>query len=153
MPRKLAILLAALVASTGAVEAAEVQFIGGLNVLTQTQQCTGARVGGIYVARYRPAGIGSNGPHSDFNLYRVDFAEGHRLLNGTFDSSFKGVQAVVVGGGSGSLSGVKIAFSKQTTVKANSTNVYIEGDIKNFSGDPGCNVSFNFSGVRNHDFE
>ena len=153
MLRRLTICLGLLGTFAPAAHALEVQFIGGLYILSATANCTGVNVTGAYTARFRPAGVADNGTRSDFNLYRNDFAEGHRLLSGTFNSTFKNVQAVVVGGGSGEITGVKVRFTEQTPVDVNSTFVNVEGDIKNFTGDSGCNVAFIYAGVRNHDFD
>ena len=134
MLRRLMVCLGLLGTFAPTAQALEVQFIGGLYILISTANCTGVNMTGVYSARFRPAGVADNGTRSDFNLHRNDFAEGHRLLSGTFSSSFKNVQAVRVGGGSGEITGVKVRFTEQTRVDVNSTFVNVKGDIRNFAG-------------------
>lgn len=146
--RRFSLALSLLCLTAIPAEAAEVEYFGGLVITGQSGDCPGGDyVGTRYVTRYRPAGVGDNGPNSDLNVFDPrGNARGHRLDGRNFDTQFRRVVATVVSGGSGLVdTPVRIRF---LTESRNPDFVRVDGEIKGFDFQPQCTHTFLYAGVR-----
>ena len=123
---------------------AVVEFRGGFFVTAANAACiaVGNNVGDFGAARFRPNGVSNNGPHSKLSLFYTVFASNYTRLNNKFVNSFKNVDGTSVGfGGFTFAAQVKIKM-KPKTPTASTKFVTMEGSIKDYTGDAGCDIDF-----------
>ena len=121
-----------------------VQWIGGASIVAQAGTCPfGNAVGDRFFVRFRPSGLG-NDANSNLNFFDDSFAQGHRLNNGRFTTTFKRVTATSIGGGSGSNTDTFVRFTSQNpaTLTATTPFINIVGQIRGYDFQPNCTVTF-----------
>ena len=146
MTRALLVILL-LSASAGSAAAKATAWRGEYCIATQTSACaaSGFATGNCYDMVFTPPNVGANGPSTEFHYTTNSFAENYHLATG----SLIGTTAKTVNGTGIWRTGVNsftatMNFTKQTPALPTTTTAFIniEGNINNFDGTPGCNVSF-----------
>lgn len=141
----LALILLGITAS-GAI-AAQVTFKGTLHLTSITTVCAdnGAVVGQFMRLLFSPPGLGDNGTRTRLSLfYGFGGAENYTLASGSLlGTAFQPVTITTVFRGSGQgTSQLRITSQIPAVPLATTTEIKIVGNIRDMSGDVGCNTSF-----------
>lgn len=127
--------------------AATVEWRGGGYLTSASQACLDdGYLPTEYVSvRFRPRGLGDNGPNTKISFFHpLFFATSYVRMNGNFAKSFKPVVSGGVGGGPYVIDkGAKLkATMTPSSVKAGTQTVRIVGEIRYYGGTVGCNMTF-----------
>lgn len=142
--------------ATNAAAAVLVEFKGEFKVTAQNQICTDIS-GDLTVVtmkmRLMMPNLGDNDSRTSMSLIIDGIgAANYTLPSGNlFGTTFKSVNYTNVYRYAGSTPGAsKLRFKvqKPETLTIDTPDIRIKGDIKNFDGDVGCNVSFSATGFR-----
>ncbi|TCT03339.1 hypothetical protein EDC22_12012 [Tepidamorphus gemmatus] len=147
------LLAGATVVSAQSVEAQTVEFRGG-GFFSFTSQCQAEGwEGTVYAsARYRPPGVGSNGPSTRFSVFfPLFYATSFVLQSGNLTAAYKTVD----GGGLGSQLWVyptkprmRVTLRSPSAVNASTEAVRLKGQINGFDNVRNCVVDFDVSLTR-----
>lgn len=132
-------------APAGAQEIVEFRGFGYLQNFTAGCADTGWVGTPQFNVRYRPSGVGSNGPSSRLSFFDRFYAFSLRLQDGRFNRTWQQVDA----GGTGSTTfqwenpaSVRVTRHAPSSIGATTPQVRLVGQIRNFDGVVGCNVTF-----------
>jgi hypothetical protein len=146
--REIVLITAALFASAQAAHATEYKWIG-TTVVTATTGCSGGwdPKGVVLNTLFRLPVVGStNGPDSDFNIFDKTWATGFHLAGGKITSTFKLVDAAVVGSDTDTYqASIKFASQAPATIATATPFVTISGNVNDFDFRTGCNIAFKSS--------
>jgi hypothetical protein len=144
------------VMATNATAAVLVEFRGEFKVTAQSQICTdisGDLTAVTFKMRLMMPNLGDNDSRTSMSLIIDGIgAANYTLPSGNlFGTTFKSINYSNVYRYAGTTPGAsKVRFTVQRpqTLTIGTQDIRIKGDIKNFDGDVGCNVSFSATGFR-----
>jgi len=139
-------------AAMSSAMAATVEFAGTFHFANLPQACLdlGYKNGAVYLMRFRPPNLGTNGPSTRLTILSGNNTNNILLKNGTLvGKTFKTVTATSIGGGAGSES-TTARFTKQVPAVPDDTTktITIAGDWTNFEFEPSCAISFVATGFK-----
>ena len=148
------LLLAALgVVTVDAQSASQILFKGDFNVTAQNQTCTdisGDLTSVDYTMTIMIGNLGANDARTSLSVFIPYGAANYTLASGTLvGTTFKSVTYSNVyryAGTSPGASKVRITSMKPAVVLPDTPDIRFKGNIKNFDGDAGCDVSFSATG-------
>lgn len=85
------------VAAGSTASAQQVNFFGTGVITYFSEDCGGWRAPAIVKVRYRPGGVGSNGPDARMSFFFPTFAAGFRVRGSGIDETFRQAEAGYVG--------------------------------------------------------
>ena len=157
MVHRSALVLAFLaVMSANGASAALVEFRGEFKVTAQNQTCTDIS-GDLTVVPFKirlmMPNLGDNDSRTSMSLIIDGLgAANYTLASGNlFGTTYKPVTYINVYRYSGvSIGATRVRFTSQKpqVLTTETTDIRIKGDIRNFDGDAGCNVSFSATGFK-----
>jgi len=91
--------------------------------------------------RYRPSGLGSNGPDSSLSFFLTDYALNLTRVNGRFTSSFLNVQSTGVHGATWTYRSTRVRLTTHSpaSIAVNTAILRLVGQIENIQDLTGCN--------------
>ena len=147
---RIVVLAAGLAAlSTLPAAAANVEWRGAA-VLTAVTGCgVDFAVGNTLPMRFRPSGLGDNGPNSKFALHQTFYSQAY-IVSGRFPAALTTVNGGGLGAGYGAFAVApkfKMTSVSPSTLAATTPSVAMVGEIQNFGDISGCKVTFRASGA------
>lgn len=136
---------AAVVAQAPSAKAQIIEFAGSFVLAKLNQTCidAGWTLGDRAMARFTPPKIGDNGSSTRLSYFFTNFAENYTLPKGSLSSKFKKVNGVGIGRGPFSFnSKMRVTRLSPKNIKASTTFIEMAGNIQDFDGIAGCNISF-----------
>jgi hypothetical protein len=132
--------------------AAQVEFRGGFCLTAVNAACAAEGWGiGCSATRYSPRRLGDNGERTRLSYFNTFFAENYTLETGNLvGNTFRTVAGTSVGrSGSQFTSQMRITEQDPSPADISDTSPFVTlvGNIRDFDGIPGCNVTFKASGV------
>jgi len=138
------VLSVAVLISTSVAANAAANFQGDFFLTEATQPCldNGWSVGNYGRVRYQPPNIDGNDKNSRFGIHFNTFAIGY-FVKGKITKKFKKAVAGAVAASSFSQGNAKMRYTTMdpSNVNANTQNIILVVEIKDYDGNPGCNVT------------
>jgi hypothetical protein len=103
-------------------------------------------VGEHYVARFRPAGLGTNGPNTTLSFLTNGYAMNYTRLDGLYDPVYVLVEAKAIGTGFGTFPAyVKFVNQEPAVISSTTRFINVTGQIHGYDYTPGCIIRFRMS--------
>jgi len=136
-------------------QAAKVRWQGEFLVTKASAGCTDYNpVGTDALVRFRPPIAGSdNGAGSRLSIFQRRYTISHKLVTGSFNSTFKPVETMTISDGFEGIGNPVAVRITAMSPKPTATTDFIkaEGQIKGYDNMPNCVVTFQMSLVRRRD--
>lgn len=139
-----AMMLVAVTAQAPSASAQLFEFRGVFVVTALNQACEEFwDVGDTATARFFPPRMGDNGPYTILSYFFRFFAEKYTLPKGNLTNKFKKVSGAAIGWGLGTFE-AKMRLTKLSpkNIKKSTTFIDMQGQIQDFDGLAGCNITF-----------
>ena len=124
--------------------AVQYRWLGDLTYTYQTASCIDRVVGDHLIARFRPSGLGANGPNSHISMFYSNYAQGFRVV-GPFTPAWKQAQGQDIGAGFGTYppaTYVRFLTQSPAVIAPNTNIITATGSIFNFDYTVNCTVNF-----------
>lgn len=135
--------LAALLIPAGEAAAAKVRWVGLFYVDAVSAKCPSDYVGKTWQAKFRPSGLGDNGPTTAISLFHPNGALNWRG-KGRIGAAWKKVASYSIYDTENDIGPVRMRFTEQSpsTLKASTRFITIRGQVEDFDEYAGCTVTF-----------